>query len=194
MIVTNEQPQKHKEQSKPSKLKNTIKNFWRKVAVWLWAIKIIEKPHLNLTREYLWHKKLTKVPNYMLENDDLFFIIWNQQIWIRKIGDQIEIHDIQTWKTYKCEKEKEYIIWREWDIEIDKTDKEASRKHLILKITSDWHIILKDISKNRTQYYFVGKDDYIYNPLEKKSDDEVQIVPDDEVQIVQEGEEQQLVR
>jgi hypothetical protein len=40
----------------------------------------------------------------------------------------------------------------------------------------------------------VGKDDYIYNPLEKKSDDEVQIVPDDEVQIVPEGEEQQIVR
>lgn len=192
MIVTNEQPQNNKEQSKPSKF--TKRRIWEKMAKVLWFIKTIEKPPLDQTRNYLFPKKLTIVPNYMLENDDLFFIIWNQQIWIRKIGDQIEIHDIQTWKIYKCEKEKEYIIWREWDIEIDKTDKEASRKHLTLKMTSDWDILLKDISKNRTKYYFVGKDDYIYNPLEKKSDDEVQIVPEDEVQIVPEGEEQQIVR
>ncbi len=182
MTVKNEQPQSHNEKSEPNKFTKTIKSFWRDIAVWLWAIKIIERPEL---RDYLLHKKPTKVPNSMLESDDLFLIIWNQKIWIRKTGDQIEIHDIQTGETYKCEKEREYIIWRDWDIEIDKTDKEASRRHLKFIITSDWYIILKDLSKNRTKYYFVGKDDYTSNPLAKKPDDEV---PDDEVKIVPDDE------
>jgi len=146
-----------------------ITRLRRNLAHFLWLTATINYDPTDPIN-YLQHKKLTIVPELLLENDDLILNIWNQRIWIRKNGEDFEIRyfdeNYNKKKTYKCEKEKKYIIWREWNIKIDKSNKTASRKHLELKITNNWDILLKDIAKNWTSYRFDDKSNQD-NPFNK---------------------------
>ncbi len=45
---------------------------------------------------------------------------------------------------------EEKILWREWEILVDKTDTQASRKHLKLKVDNDGNLFLCDNSKHWT--------------------------------------------
>jgi hypothetical protein len=176
MIIKTGENGKEKRWYKNEQYKSgNVLELWRKAL--LSSLWIMEKIKKNWLRNKLQPGKPTRVLNDMLQDKNLSLYIWEQTLIIKKINNEFIINDYNQNKNYFCHLGEEYIIWRNWDIQTDTSDKTVSRQHIIISFNNDWEIILRDNnSTNWTEYNFTKKEDFINQRVntERKEIKEVQ--------------------
>ena len=108
-------------------------------------------------KEYvLWALNNRKLPNnkyVKIGKRNFKFTAWNTTFKVEYfwwLDWLYRVTNLSDNKMYYIKKWEEKTVWREWDILIDETDSEASRKHLKIKVDEEKNLFLNDISKHWT--------------------------------------------
>ena len=108
-------------------------------------------------KEYvLWALNNRELPNnkyVKIGKRNFKFTAWNTTFKVEYFWWEDGLYRVTNFsdnKMYYIKKWEEKTVWRQWEILIDKTDLEASKEHLKIKVDNNSNLILNDISKNWT--------------------------------------------